>query len=195
MFLLQLNIEATSLTKQELVLKIHNLHVRLFQKLNKMYQVLIKNWPISSFCPTQIVQKSNKQIWVFREPLFISEGAGCSKFSLTCAQSNGCHFYCPLRLETQFSDFLNSNKSTKDLFAIWKRKALANATGLPDMLTRMNVLLLTKLSVCFLTIILDGEPITRLVDQQDVLADNNTNFLSGEFDWMIRGAKSYLKNQ
>ena len=63
------------------------------------------------------------------------------------------------------------------------------------MLTRMNVLLLNKLSVCFLTIILDGEPITRLVDQQDVLADNNTNFMSGEFAWMIGGAKSYLKDQ
>ena len=154
MFFLQLNIEATRLTKQKLVLKLHNLLVRFFQKLKKRNQVLINNWPISSFFPTPIVQKSNTQIWDLCESLFISEGAGCSKISLTCAQCNGCHFYCTLRLESQFNDFLNSNKSTKDVFANWKRKAIANAAGLPDMLTPMNVLLLIKLSVCFLTIII-----------------------------------------
>ena len=153
MFFLQLNIEATRLTKQKLVLKLHNLLVRFFQKLKKRYQVLINNWPISSFCPTPIVQKSNTQIWDLCESLFTSEGAGCCKISLTCAQSNACHFYCTLKLESQFSDFLNSNKSTKDVFANWKRKAIANAAGLPDMLTPLNVLLLIKLSVCFLTII------------------------------------------
>ena len=179
MFFLQLNIEATRLTKQKLVLKLHNLLVRFFQKLKKRYQVLINNWPISSFFPTPIFQKSNTQIWDLCESLFISEGAGCSKISLTCAQSNGCHFYCTLRLEFQFSDFLNSNKSLKDVFANWKRKALANAAGLPDMLKRMNVLLLNKLSVCFLTIILEREPITILVDQQDNWL-TKTQFLRAE---------------